>query len=918
MAIDWTTYDWSKGWAGLAGYDWSAYTAPAPAPAPVVEAAPVVAPVVEPLIEAAPVPVVEPVVDRSALAFQGLTRQGEQLYATNERTEAELIAALKAGVDIGQIGEGKWLTGAFDTFEDYLTKAPQLASQFKTYASDPTKYAITDPTKLAAFSQLPEYNALESLWGGNGLNYSVYDKSAYDTMMSSLANNYTAFDPTKLGDDAFSQALQRNLIDLGNGTNLMSKSDSEYFSGLNSALQDSRIGYYGADAFADPLVDPSYAWRYTGVPIVTLQSEGNYYDYVPYEAAARVFGGPNGITVPYDLIGNEALFDQQVAYLPSEFADTIKWQDAWGTPYAFDNPNLGYLFEGHNSSEFWDVFDGAQTAGWTAAPNWDFNVSAGYGSGVVNDEQFAGDWLQRLTPATYAKIAGLEDNNLAGSLAAAGINPTTENVWWAPGMQDFSGDNLGFSGLYIDPEDQQIHASAWGYEYDDGNFLTKIMSEIAPILPILNFIPGINAFTIPFTATTSLLNGLKTGDIGQIASGAFGLAGVAGFNPLGEITGGIGNALAGIEGLEFLGSGFSGPLTQTQGAIADALKGMVQGGVQGFGSETLGDFGESLLGGALSGGTGSYLGSLDLGGAGSWIDKLLPSVGSGLAKDFVLSGGENFADILTSAGATALGNMVGGETFDALKTRPEFDAETGSFRIGDIGYSITGEPQGYYDGNTFTTYASIAEQNGGTYDPTSSGSLGALASFEDGAARKLAQAAGTGVSKFLMTGDIEAALLAAIPQATSGAIDELFGVLGIDLGDFDLGAIVGKLVGAGVERERATELAEAAKEAHPRTVAARAAEETANAAAAEELANANAAEGRARAAQAKARKANRLRGVSQNLMNQSQSREYPTGRRDEEPVSVESDGMSLDPALAQALAVLESMGVELDQDYAPA
>ncbi len=551
-----------------------------------------------------------------------------------------------------------------------------------------------------------------------------------------------------------------------------------------------------------------------------------------YDFVAGPSGYVTGITK--DGVAVPAAHAEQLRYIGAGLLDP-RYQEAltnWqSTPDKIDDYiALVAEYAPYEAAGMLGQINDRGTVGWGSFDSTAFSPDVYWGSSIQNA---ASGGLNYINPEIAAQVRAL---NATDSATAKAANLYNANM--TPAAQSAADD----------PDDE---------------LLGGLMESLGPILQIANFIPGVNTFSIPLTAGLSLASGLDSGDFGQILSGALGLAGALGYNPLGGATSELGGLASGVPGLEFLSPEFVGPLTQAEGAIADALKGGLTGGL---GAVTSGnDILEGGLAGALGSGTGSYVGSLDLGGTGSALDKFATGAAGLAAKDVVLTGGENLSDILTNAGANSLGGLAAGyagaldlggagsaadkfvtdaaaqaardialtggdnlstiltnaganslgglaagATYDMLKTKPEYDETTGQYRIGDISYDAGGVPQGFFDGDIYTSYESIAGDEG--YNPVSSGSLGGLAALEDVSAGKFAKAAGMGVSTLLKTGDFETALMAALPYAAGGAIDELFSAAGIDLG-LDEGALAQRLVAMGVGQERAKDLAEAARTA---------------------------------------------------------------------------------------------------------
>jgi len=51
--------------------------------------------------------------------------------------ESALDTVLQGGVDLGALGDGKYLTGKFSNWDDYVTGAPTLLKQYQQYTNDP-------------------------------------------------------------------------------------------------------------------------------------------------------------------------------------------------------------------------------------------------------------------------------------------------------------------------------------------------------------------------------------------------------------------------------------------------------------------------------------------------------------------------------------------------------------------------------------------------------------------------------------------------------------------------------------------------------------------------------------------------------------------------------------------------------------
>jgi len=336
-------------------------------------------------------------------------------------------------------------------------------------------------------------------------------------------------------------------------------------------------------------------------------------------------------------------------------------------------------------------------------------------------------------------------------------------------------------------------------------------------------------------ASYKLGQALESGDISKILMSALPVAKGLGYDVMGGLTGG--------ENADFMAADVAGQLqsgvgigqvldtlkqTYGAGAIADAIAGgagalaeltglspeVAAGVVSGAGTGGLNaaitdqDFLEGLVVGGVGGGAGKYVGSLDIGGAGSVWDTVAPEVASKMSKALVLGNTDQLDDILLNAGYTVAGNLAGSEVYKGLAVKPSFDAESGNYQVGNIVYDKGGNPLGFQDSKTgdYTSYEEVATRNGADYEH------GGLEYLDNKEARQYSKAAAVGVSTLLKTGSIEDAMLAATPYAAHGAVDDLFDTLGIDT-RWDEGAIAEKIASYGVKKERAKNLAEAARTA---------------------------------------------------------------------------------------------------------
>ena len=299
-------------------------------------------------------------------------------------------------------------------------------------------------------------------------------------------------------------------------------------------------------------------------------------------------------------------------------------------------------------------------------------------------------------------------------------------------------------------------------------------------------------------AWNNAVTGNSWGDFATATEGGFTqLAG--GFTPsLVEST------LAQVPGLEFFAQS-PASLTPLQAALKAAAPHALTGGLSAAANK------QDVLEGALIGGVGSalgnYLGNDFTGGASKFVDKLAPSVLTSISKDIMATGGTNLGSILEGAGYGAIGQIANSSLFDQFANKPVLEGDT--MRLGNIAYSLnnTDTPVGYYDSNNaFKSYADVAGQNGGI--------AGYNAYLDNTGLYQASQGAGAGISALLKTGDLNKALLAALPNASAGAMHGLLNYAGLNPED-DVSKLVQGLTKYGVSQEiaeqRAQEIAEARK-----------------------------------------------------------------------------------------------------------
>jgi hypothetical protein len=515
------------------------------------------------------------------LLAKGMTRAGQGVNLSSALSDAQLQgyyndpttkdaaissaldAELRGGVDLGRYGEGKYLTAKFNDLTDFNQNASGYMRSANTYLSDPTKYTALDSAKAAKFGALPELAALTQVGDMSPFGMNVYDTAA----LTGALSNYQMFDASKLGDDVFSKKFRERGVDFGDSLAL-SKSDFDYYKSVADAASAAGLGYYGVNALSDPTSGAAFNWTDPGTPTGSLTMNGVSGRYVPYELLTELnTDTPTGYLGSIrELLGNERIFKEaELMGLSSEQAAQLSKQNWFGTDYAFDRPELGYWI----NNTLWDEISaqgsspylegGVQgpVASNTYFQRHRYTDPLPTMSSAGDSSVFAGDSIRRMTPEV---VNYLVENlkaygNRAGNYSGGGWTLNPDAGWERGAWADEIRNSKWYSQDAQDPSN---------FAYDRGNG---------------NWMPTPYVFTPAGQAQLNMERGDVISHYNDFNSNNGGW-----FDQLVQMavmtamTAGMGTALSGAFG-STLGGALSGGLT---GAMSgNALTGAITGGIGG-------------------------------------------------------------------------------------------------------------------------------------------------------------------------------------------------------------------------------------------------------------------------------------------------------------------------------------------------
>ncbi len=503
-------------------------------------------------------------------------------YSTIGQQELDFMKNL--GLDLNPLAAG----------DSYYLKTSELENMLSPYAS-------MGADDYAKWQNILSADGMNPLGEINGAYY--FNKSPLEELMG----NYRTINIDSLGDDPLSQLVRSKAQEFGDEY-LLKNQYADYFQGIGNSLQNSKIGYYGADSFADPdlmfgLSTSNFGnSKYPDFQLFNEAGKGTGYVYVPYEAATRVLGAKDTAwidnqRVTYTDLLNEDLFDKPVAYLPEYMQDSVKsyvdkyWQ-------GIDDPNLGWLVKG---SEYWPsvggILNGDPSYGYYDAVTDPYGATINTGHGTHSEDNLIGSHYFRasdIVPKMQGQLGTQEALNELAKRTDGGVGALD---WIAPSAKD----PALFAGVGIDGYGRGDGASAAYdiYMKEKGGLLGSLGKIIRPIAPILSFINP--AFGLGYNVTTGLLSGNPLQAIGSLLGSPASPFG----NVMGDITSGLSDAIKPIFGdaSNLVGSGLLSGTTTALGG-GDFLNGALYGA----GNYGIGDFVKGLdldpiTSGALYGGT---------------------------------------------------------------------------------------------------------------------------------------------------------------------------------------------------------------------------------------------------------------------------------------------------------------------------
>jgi hypothetical protein len=472
-----------------------------------------------------------------------------------------------------------------------------------------------------------------------------------------------------------------------------------------------------------------------GIPVARFGTTEGAQDmrYIPHELVTelRKSSGGNALTGIREFVGNDKLFDiGQLTLLPEQYVPQLAKTDWYGTDLStLNNPGLGYML---TASQLASIYGGGD---YTGAPEGALYVNnpvlqttnggAPYRPFSNETPSMAGKlpWMEnqgvvtsmadtaihKMTPEIQAiidqKITDyqLAQQNFLGNGMYAGLTenyltPYRNAEWFiadpnnsanimlgqlANGVTDWT--QLGPS--LTDAGREHLYGTIRAVQQNNaaeakGDLFSTIVSGIisAGMGGALGPLMGATGAGAVSGGVMSAING------GDILQGALS-GGITG------AMGGTGDAFAATDAARLAQQGIgldqiASTLSQTYGmsspaAYLTALSGMgadltglspgaVQGGVSGAAGAALrGQSLEEILGAGLGGGLTGGLADADIGGSNSLFDRYAPQVAGSLAKDALLTGGENTDKILLGALTNAMGSEASSVVRSALRPSDE-------------------------------------------------------------------------------------------------------------------------------------------------------------------------------------------------------------------------------------------------------
>lgn len=448
--------------------------------------------------------------------------------------------------------------------------------------------SLLTPEEQEQFKVFKEYGSLDPLYSGNIGN--VYNTKDLNDMLA----KYKVFDISKFGDDKFSTAVKNKMTMAGNVGYLPSDA-ADYYSNLANLIDTQNLNYYGYGGLADPYTSSSYNWRYLTEPAFSVSLDNKSGIYIPAELTNTIWGDVDtgSLRIPYDILGNENIFKygNVVSLDPTTTSGIVKslGSQYGDIDYKLKNPELGYWMTQDDFNNY--VINANTPSTFNAGTLAKQNMSTGHGTHDTSN--LYGSKIYRTTDDIWNDLylSGADKNQAGLQNALMQTSASGRPSWFTQSTSD--------PELFWGMGGTKSGASAYD-TYLKKNWAAKLTSALKPLATIMSFIPVTAPLGAAMNAGLSIGSGLKTGNLGQIASGVLGYPGV--------------------------GSGLSSSLTSGLSPTFGSVSPFISSGIISGGLGALS--GANPLQSGLAGGLGSYVGSQVSGGLQSANPYLASTLGN--------------------------------------------------------------------------------------------------------------------------------------------------------------------------------------------------------------------------------------------------------------------------------------------------